>query len=110
MTKKIVVTGIGATSPLGGTARDSWNALLAGETGVRSLTQDWVAEHELPVTFAAQARVRPEEVLERQEIKRLDPSAQYALISAREAWADAAITDLAPERLGVEYSTGIGGL
>ena len=110
MTKKIVVTGIGATSPLGGTARDSWNALLAGETGVRSLTQDWVAEHELSVTFAAQARVRPEEVLERQEIKRLDPSAQYALISAREAWADAAITDLAPERLGVEYSTGIGGL
>lgn len=110
MTKKIVVTGIGATSPLGGTARDSWNALLAGETGVRSLTQDWVAEHELPVTFAAQARVRPEEVLERQEIKRLDPSAQYALISAREAWADAGITDLAPERLGVEYSTGIGGL
>ena len=110
MTRKIVVTGIGATSPLGGTARDSWNALLAGETGVRSLTQDWVAEHELPVTFAAQARVRPEEVLERQEIKRLDPSAQYALISAREAWADAAITDLAPERLGVEYSTGIGGL
>ena len=110
MTKKIVVTGIGATSPLGGTARDSWNALLAGETGVRSLTQDWVAEHELPVTFAAQARVRPEEVLERQEIKRLDPSAQYALISAREAWADAGITGLAPERLGVEYSTGIGGL
>ena len=110
MTKKIVVTGIGATSPLGGTARDSWNALLAGETGVRPLTQDWVAQHELPVTFAAQARVRPEEVLERQETKRLDPSAQFALISAREAWADAGITDLAPERLGVEYSTGIGGL
>ncbi len=106
----IVVTGIGATSPLGGTARESWSALLAGESGVRSLEQPWVAEHELPVTFAAQAKVRPEEVLERQETKRLDPSAQFALIAAREAWADAGSPDVAPERILVDYATGIGGL
>ena len=112
MTKKIVVTGIGATSPIGGTAPESWTALLAGESGVRSLTQDWVAALELPVTFAAEAKVRPEEVLARQEIKRLDPSSQFALISAREAWADAGLTDagIDPDRIGVDYSTGIGGL
>ena len=110
MTKKIVVTGIGATSPLGGTARESWTALLAGESGVRALTHDWVAELELPVTFAAEAKVRPEDVLERQEIKRLDPSSQFALISAREAWADAGLEGIDPERVGVDYSTGIGGL
>jgi 3-oxoacyl-[acyl-carrier-protein] synthase II len=112
MTKKIVVTGIGATSPIGGTAPESWSALLAGESGVRSLTQDWVAALELPVTFAAEAKVRPEEVLERQEVKRLDPSSQFALISAREAWADAGLTDagIDPDRIGVDYSTGIGGL
>ncbi|MDQ1556697.1 MAG: 3-oxoacyl-[acyl-carrier-protein] synthase, partial [Actinomycetota bacterium] len=110
MTKKIVVTGIGATSPLGGTATDSWKALLAGESGISSLQQDWVKELDLPVTFAGQARVRPEEVLERVEYKRLDPSSQFALISAREALADYGSPVDDPVRIGVDYSTGIGGL
>ena len=110
MTKKIVVTGIGASSPLGGTAPESWQALLAGESGIRSLEYDWVAEHNLPVTFAGEAKVRPSEVLERQEVKRLDPSSQFALVSAREAWADAGSPDVDPLRVGVDYSTGIGGL
>ncbi|MFF2369243.1 beta-ketoacyl-[acyl-carrier-protein] synthase family protein [Agromyces sp. NPDC058110] len=110
MTKKIVITGIGATSPLGGTARESWNALLAGESGARTLEHDWVAEYDLPVHFAASAKVRPEEVLERPVAKRLDPSSQFALISAMEAWADAGAPEVAPERLGVDYATGIGGI
>lgn len=106
----IVVTGIGATSPLGGTARESWEALLRGESGTHHLKHDWVKQHDLPVTFAAEAKVRPEEVLERQEIKRLDPSAQFALIAAREAWADAGSPNITPERILVDYATGIGGL
>jgi len=110
MTKKIVVTGIGATSPLGGTAQDSWTALLAGESGAHTLTHDWVERYDLPVTFAAEAKVRPEDVLDRVEYKRLDPSSQFALISAREAWADAGSPDIDPIRIGVDYSTGIGGL
>jgi 3-oxoacyl-[acyl-carrier-protein] synthase II len=63
--KKIVVTGIGTSSPLGGNARDSWNALLAGESGARTIEADWVEQYELPVTFAAQAKVSPAVVLER---------------------------------------------
>ena len=110
MTKKIVVTGIGATSPLGGTAQDSWTALLAGESGVSTLKHDWVAKYDLPVTFAGQAWVQPFDVLPRVEWKRLDPSTQFALISAREAWADAGTPDVDPLRVGVDYSTGIGGL
>ncbi|GAA1444134.1 beta-ketoacyl-[acyl-carrier-protein] synthase family protein [Leifsonia poae] len=110
MTKKIVVTGIGASSPLGGTVPETWDALLAGVSGARTLEHDWVAEYALPVTFAAEAKVRPEEVLERPVAKRLDPSSQFALISAMEAWADAGSPDVAPERLGVDYATGIGGL
>ena len=110
MTKKIVVTGIGATTPLGGTAPDSWKALLAGESGISTIEHEWVEELALPVHFAGQAKVRPEEVLERVEYKRLDPSSQLALISAREAWADAGMPDDDPVRIGVEYSTGIGGL
>jgi 3-oxoacyl-[acyl-carrier-protein] synthase II len=106
----VVVTGIGATSPLGGDVASTWKALLAGESGVSSLDYDWVQTYDLPVTFAGQAKVRPETVLERQEFKRLDPSAQLALISAREAWADAGSPDVAPERILVDYATGIGGL
>jgi 3-oxoacyl-[acyl-carrier-protein] synthase II len=106
----VVVTGIGATSPLGGDVRSTWSALLAGESGVTTIEKDWVERYELPVTFAAQAKVAAEEVLERQEFKRLDPSAQFALISAREAWADAGSPHVAPERILVDYATGIGGL
>lgn len=110
MTKKIVVTGLGATSPLGGTATESWNALLAGESGTTTLSQEWVERTQLPITFAAQARVRPTEVLARHETKRLDPSSQFALIAGREAWADAGMPEVEPERLAVDWATGIGGV
>lgn len=110
MTKRIVVTGIGASTPLGGTAQDTWTALLAGESGANSLEHEWATMYDLPVTFAMEAKVRPTEVLERVETKRLDPSSQFALISAREAWADAGAPDIDKTRIGVEYSTGIGGL
>jgi 3-oxoacyl-[acyl-carrier-protein] synthase II len=109
-TSRIVVTGIGATSPIGGTAPDSWSALLSGASGARTLEYDWVEEHQLPVTFAAEAAVRPETVLERPVAKRLDPSSQLALIAAKEAWADAGEPDVEPERLGIDFATGIGGL
>ena len=110
MTKKIVITGIGASSPIGGTAAESWSALLAGESGARTLDYPWVAETQLPVTFAAQARVHPSEVLARHEVKRLDPSSQFALLAGREAWADAGSPEVEPERLAVDWSTGIGGV
>jgi len=106
----VVVTGLGATSPLGGDVTSTWKALLAGESGVSTLEHEWVETYDLPVTFAGQAKVKAEEVLERQEFKRLDPSAQLALISAREAWADAGSPEVAPERILVDYATGIGGL
>ncbi|MDR9434618.1 beta-ketoacyl-ACP synthase II [Pontimonas sp.] len=107
---EVVVTGIGATSPLGGTARDSWAALLAGESGVRTLDYDWVSEREIPITFAAEVAVKAEDVLERREVKRLDPSAQLALIASREAWADSGLDAIDPDRILVDYATGIGGL
>lgn len=110
MTKKIVITGLGATTPIGGTLPETWQALLGGASGVRTIDADWVAENDLPVTFAAQALVPASEVLERVETKRLDPSSQFALIAAREAWADAGSPDIAPERIAVDWATGIGGV
>jgi len=110
MTKKIVVTGLGTSSPLGGNVADSWKALLAGESGIRTLEHEWVEKYEIPVSFAGEVKVHPSEVLERQELKRLDPSSQLALISAREAWEDAGAPEVDPDRLGVDYATGIGGV
>ncbi|MEY3537856.1 MAG: hypothetical protein RL645_670 [Actinomycetota bacterium] len=110
MAQRIVVTGIGATTPLGGDAKSTWQALLAGESGISTLEQEWVAKYELPVTFAGQAKVPAAEVLTPQEAKRLDPSSQFALIAGREAWADAGSPEVTPERFAVEFSTGIGGV
>ena len=110
LAQRIVVTGIGATTPLGGDAKSTWQALLAGESGISTLEQEWVAKYELPVTFAGQAKVPAAEVLTPQEAKRLDPSSQFALIAGREAWADAGSPEVVPERFAVEFSTGIGGV
>ncbi len=107
---KIVVTGLGAFSPLGTNATDSWNAVLNGESGARSLEYEWVEKYQIPVTFAATVPAPTSDFLERQEIKRLDPSSQFALIAAREAFADAGSPEVVPERLGVDWATGIGGV
>ncbi len=110
MTPKIVVTGLGATTPLGGDVETTWRALLAGESGISTLEQEWVERHQLPVKFAGQAKVNAKDILSVPETKRLDPASQFALIAAREAWADAGTPDVAPERLAVEFATGIGGV
>jgi 3-oxoacyl-[acyl-carrier-protein] synthase II len=109
-TSRIVVTGIGASTPIGGTAPESWSALLGGASGARTLEHEWVEKYGLPVTFAAEAIVRPEAVLERPVAKRLDPASQFALIAAMEAWTDAGAPDVDSDRLGVDFATGIGGV
>ncbi len=109
-TSRIAVTGIGASSPVGGTAPDSWSALLDGVSGTSALEHDWVEQYQLPVKFAAQAAVRPDTVLPRPVAKRLDPSSQFALVAAMEAWEDAGSPEVDPDRLGVDFATGIGGL
>jgi 3-oxoacyl-[acyl-carrier-protein] synthase II len=108
--RRVVVTGIGATTPLAGDAPGSWKALLEGQSGVRTLEHEWVAKYELPVTFAGTIKVPASEKLTPQEAKRLDPSSQFALVAAREAWADAGSPEVVPERLAVDFATGIGGV
>ncbi|MEV7960809.1 beta-ketoacyl-[acyl-carrier-protein] synthase family protein [Oerskovia paurometabola] len=108
--RDVVVTGLGATTPLGGDVASTWAAALAGQSGARSLENDWAERYEIPVTFAAQIKVKPEDVLPRPEIKRMDPSTQYAMIAAREAWADAGSPDVDGDRLGAVVSSGIGGI
>jgi 3-oxoacyl-[acyl-carrier-protein] synthase II len=108
--RRVVVTGLGTTSPVGGDVASTWDALVAGKSGVRHLTQDWAAE--LPVQIAATAAVEPTDVLDRVKARRLDRSAQLAMVAAMEAWADAGLADgdLDHERLGVAVASGIGGV
>ena len=106
--QRVVVTGLGATTPLGGDVASTWSALLAGQSGVRTLTEDWVEL--LPVHIAAPVAVDPSEVLPVPQIKRMDRSGQFALIAAREAWAHAGAPEVDPERMGVVIASGIGGV
>jgi 3-oxoacyl-[acyl-carrier-protein] synthase II len=106
--RRVVVTGLGATTPLGGDVATSWSALLAGQSGVRALTEEWAAT--LPVTIAARVAVEPSLVMERVEMRRLDRSEQFALIAAREAWKDAGSPEVDLDRLGVVIASGIGGV
>ncbi|WP_337059530.1 beta-ketoacyl-[acyl-carrier-protein] synthase family protein [Kineococcus sp. G2] len=108
--RRVVVTGMGATTPLGGDVRSTWEAALAGRSGARPFDAPWTEDYELPVTFGAQAAVPAEDVLERREVKRLDPSQQFAVIAAREAWADAGTPEVDPLRLASVVATGIGGI
>jgi 3-oxoacyl-[acyl-carrier-protein] synthase II len=108
--KRIVVTGLGATTPVGGNVTETWEAILAGESGVRLMPFDWVETYELPVKIAATIKQSPVDLLARVEVRRLDPAGQYALIAAREAWGDAGTPEVDPERLGVVIGTGIGGV
>jgi len=105
----IVVTGIGATTPVGGTAPETWQALLDGKTGVIRNDEPWVDKFELPNKLKASLKVEPLDVLPRVEARRLDRCQQVALIAAREAWADAGSPDVDPELLGVVVGTGVGG-
>ncbi|MEO6089096.1 MAG: beta-ketoacyl-ACP synthase II [Umezawaea sp.] len=107
----VVVTGLGATTPLGGDVATTWDALLAGRSGVSTIDMDWVERFDLPVRIAAQLAVEPTEVLPRVEARRLDRCEQVAMIAARQAWADAGHDDgtVDRERLAVIVGTGIGG-
>jgi len=112
--RRVVVTGVGAITPLGGDAASTWAGLLAGRCGVRVLEDEAFAE--LPVRVAAPAAVDPAERLSRTQVRTMNRSAQFAVLAAREAWADAGFGPMeAPDgeidakRVGVSMGTIIGG-
>jgi len=104
----VVVTGLGAITPVGVDVPSTWEALKAGRSGVQRLTDDWAAE--LPARIAGWAAADPATLIDRVQARRLDRCEQFALVAAREAWADAGSPDVDPERLAVVVSSGIGGI
>ena len=104
----VVVTGLGATTPLGGDVASTWSAMLAGTSGVQPITEDWAAS--LPVRIAAPAAEDPVSVIGRVQARRMDRCEQLAMVAAREAWTDAGSPKVDPWRLGVAVTSGIGGI
>jgi 3-oxoacyl-[acyl-carrier-protein] synthase II len=107
MSRNVVVTGLGAFTPLGADVPTTWSALLAGTSGVRMLGEEY---DPLSVHFAATSAVEPTEVMDRVEARKLDRSQQFALLASREAWKDAGAPEVDSERLGVVIASGIGGI
>ncbi len=108
MTRQVVVTGMGMTTPIGGDVDSTWQAALAGTPGISRIEADWVEVQ--PAKIGGLMAVDPAEVLDRVEARKLDRSQQAALVAAREAWAQAGSPDVDPLRLGAVISTGMGGL
>lgn len=107
---RVAVTGLGTVNPLGGDVATTWEAALAGTSTARTLDNDWTERYGLAVNFACTVPIDPFDRLARPEAKKLDPSGQYSMIAAREAWQDAGAPDVPGERLGVVVGTGIGGV
>ncbi len=108
MTRQVVITGMGMTTPVGGDVQSSWSAVLAGQPGIRVIGEDWVADQ--PSKIAGLMAVDPAEVLDRVEGRKMDRSQQAALVAAREAWAQAGAPAVDPDRLGAVVASGIGGV
>ena len=108
MTRQVVVTGLGMTTPVGGDVDSSWQRVLSGQPGIRVIDEPWVDVQ--PSKIAGIMAVDPADVLDRVDVRKMDRSQQAALIAAREAWADAGITSIDPDRLGAVVASGIGGI
>jgi len=105
---RVVVTGLGAITPVGADVAITWQSMLAGRSGVRALSEDWAQR--LPCRIAAYAAVDPTTLIDRVQARKLDRCEMLALIAAREAWADAGSPDVDQDRLGVVVASGIGGI
>jgi 3-oxoacyl-[acyl-carrier-protein] synthase II len=108
-TADVVVTGLGATTPLGGDVASTWEALLAGRSGVSRITDDWIKD--FPAQLVARLATDPADQIDRVRARRLDRSQQVAVIAAEEAWRDSGVGDAGvdPLRIAVVIGTGIGG-
>jgi 3-oxoacyl-[acyl-carrier-protein] synthase II len=109
----VVVTGLGATTPLGGDAASTWENMLAGKSGVRTIEADWARD--LPARIAGQVVTDPSDVLGRVEARRLDRFCQLAIVAAYESWTDAGYgygddNPVDGQRLATTIGSGIGGM
>jgi 3-oxoacyl-[acyl-carrier-protein] synthase II len=109
--KRVVVTGIGALTPIGNNARDFWDSLVAGKSGAARIT--YFDPSKFKTQFACEVKgFDVLEFMDRKESRKLDPFSQYAIVVSDEAIADAGLNaeNVDGDRVGVIWGSGIGGL
>ena len=106
---RVAITGLGAVTPIGNDARSTWDAAVAGRSGI-----DWIRSFDvdgLPVRVAAEVKdFDPTTVASPKEVRKLERNVLLSLGAAREAMGDAALDDFDPMRVGVVFGTAIGGV
>ncbi|MBP7929885.1 MAG: beta-ketoacyl-ACP synthase II [Acidimicrobiia bacterium] len=106
--QRVVITGLGAVTPAGGSVKETWETVLAGKSMAAPITA-WDASEE-PVNFACEVKdFDPLAVMDRAEARRSDRVTQFGVAAAAEAMTDAGALQAEPERIGTLVSTGIGG-
>jgi 3-oxoacyl-[acyl-carrier-protein] synthase II len=109
--KRVVVTGLGAITPLGNTVTEYWNNLINGVSGSAPITRFDASKYK--TRFACEVKnFNPEDFMDRKEARKLDPFCHYGIVASMQAVADAGITkeNVNPDRVGVIWGSGIGGL
>ena len=111
MERRVVITGLGAITPIGNNVEEFWNGIKQGKCGIDQITEFDASNYK--VKLAGEVKnYNPEEYFERKEAKRMDKFSQFAIIAAREAWKDSGLDKEKEnmERIGVIVGSGIGGL
>lgn len=110
MDRRVVVTGLGAVTPVGNDTASFWNSLIEGKCGVGPITKFDTSDYK--VKLAAEVKdFHPEQYMEKSQIRKMDPYCQYAVAAAAQAMEDSGLEGkIEPERLGVYVSSGIGGM
>ena len=109
--KRVVVTGLGAITPLGNNLQDYWDGLLSGKNGIGPITHFDPSRHACKIAGEVKG-FDPQDYMDRKDAKRMDRFAQFAIAASKQAIADTQleINDLNAEQIGVLIGTGIGGL
>ena len=111
MERRVVITGLGAITPLGNNVEEFWKGIKEGKCGIDQITKFDASEFK--VKLAAEVKgYNPEDYFDRREAKRLDLFSQYAMVASREAWKDSGLDKETEnmERVGVVVGSGIGGI
>lgn len=108
MTRRVVITGLGAITPIGKNVNETWDNALNGISGIELINQSW--SENLNTKIAGLVKVDPLEVLDKVQARRMDRSSQLGVMAVKEAWKDCGEPEIDKEKLGVFFGSGIGGL
>ena len=108
MTRRVVITGLGAVTPIGKNVNETWDNALNGISGIELINKSW--SENLNTKIAGLVKVDPLEVLDKVQARRMDRSSQLGVMAVKEAWKDSGEPEIDKQRLGVFFGSGIGGL